>query len=43
MIMMLDGKLFACPAGQDRPLGRVLDAGCGTGIWTLDFGTYSHA
>ncbi|KAH8895763.1 S-adenosyl-L-methionine-dependent methyltransferase [Thozetella sp. PMI_491] len=36
-LLTLDNKLYICPAGQDRPIKRVLDAGCGTGIWTLDF------
>ncbi|KAJ6442297.1 methyltransferase domain-containing protein [Purpureocillium lavendulum] len=34
--LTLSGKLFICPAGTDRPLGRVLDAGTGTGIWAMD-------
>jgi methylase of polypeptide subunit release factors len=33
-------KLFTCPAGSDKKLGRVLDAGTGTGIWAIDFGMY---
>jgi len=37
--MILDNKLFLCPAGRDKPLRRVLDAGCGTGIWSMDLGT----
>ncbi|KAH7133504.1 S-adenosyl-L-methionine-dependent methyltransferase [Dactylonectria macrodidyma] len=36
-LLTLDGRLFASPAGKEKPLGRVLDAGCGTGIWALDF------
>ncbi|KAK3936976.1 Phosphoethanolamine N-methyltransferase 1 [Diplogelasinospora grovesii] len=35
--MTFDGKLHTCPAGKDKPLQRVLDAGTGTGIWALDF------
>ncbi|KJZ77674.1 hypothetical protein HIM_02851 [Hirsutella minnesotensis 3608] len=35
--LTLSGKLFICPAGRDRPLDRVLDAGTGTGIWAMDF------
>ncbi|KAK1621594.1 methyltransferase domain-containing protein [Colletotrichum phormii] len=29
--------LFVSPAGRDKPLKRVLDAGTGTGIWAMDF------
>ncbi|KAJ4137974.1 hypothetical protein NW754_000378 [Fusarium falciforme] len=36
-LMTLDGKLFTCPAGTDRPVRRVLDAGTGTGIWAVDY------
>ncbi|KAK0609883.1 S-adenosyl-L-methionine-dependent methyltransferase [Bombardia bombarda] len=32
-----DGALYTCPAGKDKPLKRVLDAGTGTGIWAVDF------
>ncbi|KAH8894637.1 S-adenosyl-L-methionine-dependent methyltransferase [Thozetella sp. PMI_491] len=35
LTLTFDGKLHAAPL--DRPLHRVLDAGCGTGIWTMDF------
>lgn len=35
---MQDNRLYVCPAGRDKPLKRVLDAGCGTGIWAMDFG-----
>ena len=38
IMMTQDNKLFVCPAGKDKPLKRVLDAGCGTGIWTMDIG-----
>ncbi|KAK1996444.1 methyltransferase domain-containing protein [Colletotrichum falcatum] len=34
--LTFDGKLFISPAGRDRPLRRVLDAGTGTGIWAMD-------
>ncbi|KAJ4186297.1 hypothetical protein NW759_016950 [Fusarium solani] len=36
-LMILDGKLFICPTGTDRPVRRVLDAGTGTGIWAVDY------
>ncbi|KAK1758892.1 S-adenosyl-L-methionine-dependent methyltransferase [Echria macrotheca] len=36
-LLTQDGKLFVSPAGKDKPLKRVLDAGCGTGIWSVDF------
>ena len=35
--MLLDNKLHLCPAGKDKPLGRVLDAGTGTAVWAVDF------
>jgi len=38
IMMCQDNKLHLCPAGQDRKLQRVLDGGCGSGIWTMDFG-----
>jgi len=34
-ILTLDSKLHAAPL--EKPLHRVLDAGCGTGIWAIDF------
>ncbi|CAI0650464.1 unnamed protein product [Colletotrichum noveboracense] len=37
--LTFDNQLFTCPAGRDKPLRRVLDAGTGTGIWVMDFGT----
>jgi predicted RNA methylase len=38
--LTFDGALHICPAGRDgKPLKRVLDAGTGTGIWAMDFGT----
>ncbi|KAK0702219.1 S-adenosyl-L-methionine-dependent methyltransferase [Lasiosphaeris hirsuta] len=39
LILTQDNQLYVCPAGKDKskPLRRVLDAGCGTGIWTQDF------
>lgn len=40
MCLTFDGKLHISPAGTDKPLHRVLDAGTGTGIWALDFGTF---
>lgn len=38
---MQDSKLFISPAGKDKPLKRVLDAGTGTGIWAIEFGAFS--
>lgn len=35
--LTFDGKLYTCPAGKEKQLHRVLDAGTGTGIWALDF------
>lgn len=34
--LTFNNKLFTCPAGVDKPLKRVLDAGCGTGAWAMD-------
>ncbi|KAK2012806.1 methyltransferase domain-containing protein [Colletotrichum eremochloae] len=34
--LTFDGKLFISPAGSDKPLRRILDAGTGTGIWAMD-------
>ena len=33
---MLDGKLHLSPLNTQSP--RVLDVGCGTGIWSIEFG-----
>ncbi|KAI6477839.1 hypothetical protein MCOR17_000330 [Pyricularia oryzae] len=36
--LTLDDQLYISPAGRDgKQIGRVLDAGCGTGCWALDF------
>jgi len=37
MLVLFDNRLHLCPAGKDKPLKNVLDAGCGTGIWCIDF------
>ncbi|KAM5347433.1 hypothetical protein ACJ41O_010438 [Fusarium nematophilum] len=37
MFLTFDDKLHVSPAGIDKPLHRVLDAGTGTGVWALDF------
>ncbi|ATZ53773.1 hypothetical protein BCIN_09g05490 [Botrytis cinerea B05.10] len=34
--LTFDGKLFTAPIEADK-IERVLDVGCGTGIWTTDF------
>ncbi|KEZ39585.1 hypothetical protein SAPIO_CDS9496 [Scedosporium apiospermum] len=37
-LLTLNNKLYLCAAGRDgKPFNRVLDAGCGTGIWAVDF------
>ncbi|KAF9872378.1 methyltransferase domain-containing protein [Colletotrichum karsti] len=36
--LTFDRRLFVCPAGSEKPLRRVLDAGTGTGIWAMDLG-----
>ncbi|KAM0228040.1 hypothetical protein ACHAPO_011068 [Fusarium lateritium] len=36
-LLTLNDRLFNIPAKDDRPFKRVLDAGCGTGIWAMDF------
>ncbi|APA11946.1 hypothetical protein SS1G_05495 [Sclerotinia sclerotiorum 1980 UF-70] len=39
----LNGRLFTAPIDVDK-IERVLDVGCGTGIWTTDFADeYPHA
>ncbi|KAH7124760.1 S-adenosyl-L-methionine-dependent methyltransferase [Dactylonectria macrodidyma] len=35
LLLTFDGKLHCAPL--DKPFHRVLDAGCGTGIWSIDF------
>ena len=38
-VLMQGGQLYSCPAGKnDKPLGRVLDVGTGTGIWAMEIG-----
>ncbi|KAH6997483.1 hypothetical protein EDB80DRAFT_150424 [Ilyonectria destructans] len=37
-LLTLNDRLFISPVGKDKPLKRILDAGCGTGIWALDIG-----
>ena len=40
MMLTQDNHLYLCPAGKgnEKPLRRVLDAGCGTGVWSVDMG-----
>ena len=38
-LLSQNNQLFLSPAGKDKPLNRVLDAGTGTGIWAVEFGT----
>ncbi|KAH6987228.1 S-adenosyl-L-methionine-dependent methyltransferase [Ilyonectria destructans] len=35
--LTFNGNLFHCPVGKDKPIGRVLDVGTGTGVWAIDF------
>ncbi|KAG9250261.1 S-adenosyl-L-methionine-dependent methyltransferase [Emericellopsis atlantica] len=35
--LTLEGRLYLCPAGRDRPIRTCLDAGTGTGSWALEF------
>ena len=41
MLAFLDNKTHLCPVGKDKPIGRVLDAGTGTGVWAIDVGMLS--
>lgn len=37
-VLTTDNELYLCPAGKNgHQIHRALDAGCGTGIWTMDF------
>ncbi|KAF4964448.1 hypothetical protein FSARC_7634 [Fusarium sarcochroum] len=36
-LLTLNHRLFIAPVEGKTPLKRVLDAGCGTGIWSMDF------
>ncbi|KAK4234771.1 Phosphoethanolamine N-methyltransferase [Achaetomium macrosporum] len=37
LMLTQDNQLFTCPGVNERPISRVLDAGCGTGCWAIDF------
>ena len=37
-LLSQENQLFLSPAGKDKTLNRVLDAGTGTGIWAIEFG-----
>jgi len=37
--MLQDNKLHLAPVGRNKPIGRVLDCGTGTGVWAMDIGT----
>lgn len=39
MTLTLDGKLLLAPVPKDQTLHRVIDVGCGTGIWAM---VYTH-
>jgi hypothetical protein len=39
-LLSQSNQLFLSPAGKDKPLNRVLDAGTGTGIWAVEFGMF---
>jgi hypothetical protein len=39
-LLSQSNQLFLCPAGKDKPLNRVLDAGTGTGVWAVEFGMF---
>ncbi|KAF5004882.1 hypothetical protein FDECE_8664 [Fusarium decemcellulare] len=36
-LLTLNGRLFDSPIGKAKQIQRVLDLGCGTGIWSMDF------
>lgn len=39
-----ESKLGLSPPNErDRKVKRVLDVGCGTGIWAMDFGNHLHS
>lgn len=38
-LLSLDDKLHLAPLSKPAP--RVLDIGCGTGIWSIEFGSVS--
>lgn len=36
LLLLLDNKLYLSPLKKDK-CRRVFDAGCGTGLWSIDF------
>ncbi|RGP74030.1 methyltransferase domain-containing [Fusarium sporotrichioides] len=41
-LLTLNDRLFTAPTKEDIPFKHVLDAGCGTGIWSMDFAADEH-
>ncbi|KPA40415.1 methyltransferase protein [Fusarium langsethiae] len=41
-LLTLNDRLFTAPTKEDIHFKHVLDAGCGTGIWSMDFAADEH-